>query len=163
MKKTRNLLAAVMGAFLLVSALIYICGDFLLLDMAVLTESSRQTQFVCSTAMILLTVSLLPLSLRLFRFERIHHDLIVNKEKALARWGTVRLVCLGTLLVVNTGLHYAFVEAAYGYLAVVTLLCLPFVTPTMSRCMAETTDDDKEKSQMQNETDEEANDSNSKL
>ena len=45
---------------------------------------------------------------------------------------------MGALLVVNTFLYYAFeMEPSYGYLAVVTLLCMPFVIPTMSRCEEE--------------------------
>ena len=49
-----------------------------------------------------------------------------------------KIVVLGLLLVVNTSLYYAFeLEASYGYLAVITLLCMPFVIPTMSRCEEE--------------------------
>ncbi len=129
---------ALFCAFLLVAAILYICGEFLHADMGVLAGASRQQRFVASTVMILLTISFLPLSLRLFRFSRVHHDLVSRQAPALSLWGTLRMVILGTLLVVNTFLYYAFeLEASYGYLAVVTLLCMPFIIPTMSRCKAE--------------------------
>ena len=138
MKKTRNLLMAIFSGSLLLAAILYILGEFLHVDMGIFAETTRQQRFVCSTVMILLTISLLPLSLRLFKFKRISNDLQQRKAPALARWGTLRLSIMGALLVVNTFLYYAFeLEASYGYLAVVTLLCMPFVIPTMNRCKEE--------------------------
>ena len=138
MKKTRNLLMTIFSGSLLLAAILYILGEFLHVDMGFFAEATRQQRFVCSTVMILLTISLLPLSLRLFKFKRISNDLQQRKAPALARWGTLRLSIMGALLVVNTFLYYAFeFEASYGYLAVVTLLCMPFVIPTMNRCKEE--------------------------
>lgn len=138
MKKTRNLLMALFGSFLLLATLMYILGEFLHIDMGVLAEANREQRFICSTVMILLTIALLPFSLRLFKFKRVSSDLIERKAPALARWGSLRLCIIGTLLVLNTFLYYAFeLEASYGYLAVVTLLCMPFVIPTMGRCEEE--------------------------
>ena len=106
--------------------------------MGIFAETTREQRFICSTVMILLTIALLPLSLRLFKFKRISNDLQERKAPALAKWGTLRLCVMGALLVVNTFLYYAFeMEPSYGYLAVVTLLCMPFVIPTMSRCEEE--------------------------
>lgn len=138
MKKTHNLLMTIFSGSLLLAAILYILGEFLHVDMGIFAEATRQQRFVCSTVMILLTISLLPLSLRLFKFKRISNDLQQRKAPALARWGTLRLSIMGALLVVNTFLYYAFeLEASYGYLAVVTLLCMPFVIPTMNRCKEE--------------------------
>lgn len=138
MKKTQNLLMALFGGFLLLATLLYILGEFLHVDMGVFADATREQRFICSTVMILLTIALLPLSLRLFKFKRINSDLLERKAHALACWGSLRLSVMGLLLVVNTFLYYAFeLEASYGYLAVVTLLCMPFVIPIMSRCEEE--------------------------
>lgn len=138
MKKTRNLLMTIFSGALLLATLLYILGEFLNVDMGIFAETTREQRFICSTVMILLTIALLPLSLRLFKFKRISNDLQERKAPALAKWGTLRLCVMGALLVVNTFLYYAFeMEPSYGYLAVVTLLCLPFVIPTMSRCEEE--------------------------
>lgn len=126
---------AIFSGALLLATLLYILGEFLDVEMGIFAKATRGQRFVCSTVMILLTISLLPLSLRLFRFKPISNDLQQRKEQALACWGTLRLCVLGALLVLNTFLYYAFeLEASYGYLAVVTLLCMPFVIPTLSRC-----------------------------
>ena len=140
MKKTRNILMALFAGFLLTAALLYICGEFLQRDMTLWADATRGQQFVGSTVMILLTIGLLPLSLRLFKFQFVADRLVQRKAPALACWGSVRLVIMGLLLVLNTFFYYAFgFESTYGYLAVVTLLCMPFVFPTMNRCMAEVT------------------------
>ena len=137
-KKTRNLLMMLFSGALLIAALLYVLGEFLHVDMGIFAKADKEQRFICSTVMILLTISLLPLSLRLFKFKRVSDDLQQHQASALARWGTLRLIMLGLLLVTNTFLYYAFeLEASYGYLAVVTLLCMPFVIPTMSRCEAE--------------------------
>lgn len=133
------MLMALFCAILAVNTLLYILGEFVQADMAFMSEASQQTRFLLSTLMILLTICLLPLSLRMFKLKRIQADLLERKEKALTVWGTLRLATMGLLLTINTVLYYALeFESAYGYLALVVLLCMPFVLPTMNRCVAET-------------------------
>ena len=141
MKKVQQKLIALFAAPCVVAATLYILGEFGHVDMAPWADASDQTRFVVSTAMILLTLALIPFALRLFKFKRVNADLLSRKEEALAKWGGLRLFILGTLLVVNTLLYYMLgFEPAFGYLAIVTLLTLPFVLPTMSRCIAETSE-----------------------
>lgn len=154
---------ALFCGMLLVAALLYVGGEFLQLDMSLFAGASKGQRFFSSTLMILLTISLLPLSLRLFKFERIRADLLCRQAPALLRWGTLRLMLMGLLLVVNTFLYYAFeFESAYGYLAVVVLLCMPFVVPTMSRCQAEVSAE-KQPQLTNEENHEEANGCHSQL
>ena len=104
--------------------------------------------------MILLTLGLVPLALYLFKMKRIQISLIANPSAALQKWGIIRILILGSLLVVNTLLYYMYgFEPAFGYLAVMVMLTMPFVLPTMSRCKAET---EEEKEPEQDETAEEA-------
>lgn len=140
MKQTRNILMTIFSLMLLVAAAIYICGDYLEVDMAVLTSyTDKQTGYVVQMVMILLTLSLVPLALRLFKFKQIHASLLVSPATALLKWGIVRIFVLGLLLVANTFLYYIYgFEPSFGYLAVMVLLTMPFVFPTMSRCKAET-------------------------
>lgn len=139
MKRTKNILMTLFWSLLFVAGIIYLIADVLDVDIAFLSNVSQQGRFVVSTTMILLTLALVPTSLRLFRFKRVSADLLSRKEKALCKWGTIRMTTLGMLLIVNTVLYYAFgFEPSFGYLAVVVLLTMPFVFPTMSRCVAET-------------------------
>ena len=149
MKKTRNILVVIYSLMLLAAAAIYICGDYLEVDMAVLTsDTDKQTGYVVQMVMILLTLSLVPLALRLFKFKQIHASLLVSPATALLKWGIVRILVLGLLLVTNTLLYYIYgFEPSFGYLAVMILLTMPFVVPTMSRCKAETEEEKVEEAE----------------
>ena len=149
MKKTRNILVVIYCLMLLAAAAIYICGDYLEVDMAVLTsDTDKQTGYVVQMVMILLTLSLVPLALRLFKFKQIHASLLASPATALLKWGIVRILVLGLLLVTNTLLYYIYgFEPSFGYLAVMILLTMPFVVPTMSRCKAETEEEKVEEAE----------------
>ena len=124
---------------LVVPTLLYVCGEFLHVDMAVLSECAPTWRYAVSTVMILLSLALIPLALRLFKFGKVRRDLAEHGAEALGKWGRIRLLMLGDLLLANTVLYYAFAyEPAFGYLAVVTLLTMPFVYPTKNRCLTET-------------------------
>ena len=86
----------------------------------------------------LLTLGFAFLALRLFKFEKIKNDLVSRKETALKKWGTIRLALLGAPLLIDTLLYYTYMKATFGYLALILVLCLPFVYPSMDRCLSET-------------------------
>ena len=123
----------------IMAATLYVCGDLVGLDMGAFADASPTTVYAVSTVMILLTLALVPLALRLTKMRRVRDDLTSRGAQALAKWGTLRLLVLLSLLVVNTFLYYVFgFEPTFGYLAVIVVLTLPFVYPTMDRCLAET-------------------------
>jgi len=85
-----------------------------------------------------LTICLIPLALRLFKFDRIGKSLAEGKEKSLLRWGTLRMMMICVPLMANTLFYYLFMNVAFGYMAIICLICLIFVNPTMGRCINET-------------------------
>ena len=89
----------------------------------------------------LLTLVSAYFGLLMFKFARIKSDLVNRKSPALKFWGAVRLFLLGTPLLLNTLLYYAYMKATFGYLALILALCLPFVYPSKDRCLSETEDD----------------------
>ena len=112
------------------------------LESGVLTDS-KQTEFLAMTGMELTSLAGAFLGLRLFKFQKIHDALLTQKEPALLRWGMLRLLILEVPMVSNTYLYYMYMNTTFGYLAIILLLCLPFVFPSLSRCIAETTEEDK--------------------
>jgi len=152
MKKVKNILLSVYCLILLLAGVLYVLGDFCEVDMAVLSETSETMMYMVQMVMILLTLGLVPLSLRLFKFGFIHRQLVSLRESALLKWGIVRMSVLGVLLVSNTLLYYMYAyEPAFGYLAVMVLLTMPFILPTMSRCQAETEEEKAEDDRVENE------------
>ena len=130
-----TLLLAVMIGFIV----LYESG---VLESGVLTDS-KQTEFLAMTGMELTSLAGAFLGLRLFKFQKIHDELVTKKEPALLKWGMLRLLILEVPMVSNTYLYYMYMNTTFGYLAIILLLCLPFVFPTQSRCIAETTEEDK--------------------
>ena len=45
---------------------------------------------------------------------------------------------LGVPLVANTDLYYMSMNTAYGYMAIILLIVMPFVYPSKTRCEEET-------------------------
>ncbi len=86
----------------------------------------------------LVTLAMIPLSLYLFKFGHVHAGLLKRKEKALNLWGVLRLLMLLVPMIVNTLLYYMFMQTTYGYMAIILLICLPFVYPSLGRCKADT-------------------------
>lgn len=103
-----------------------------------------QSEFILTSTMELVTLAFAFLSLRLFKFGRIHADLVNRQEKALLKWGYLRLLLIQAPLVINTLLYYLYMKPTFGYLAIILALCLPFVYPSMDRCMAEVSEEQKE-------------------
>ena len=122
-----------------IALVLYVGGEFMDMDIAMLSDVSDNTRFILQTAAILLSLAIVPLSLKLFSLRKVRADLIERKAMALKWWGTLRLLMLGVVLIGNTLLYYMLAyEPTFGYLAIITALVLPFVVPTMRRCEAET-------------------------
>ena len=109
-------------------------------------QASEETRFALSSVFILLTLAVIPASLRLFKVGCIERDLYLNKERALLKWGLLRMTMLGALLLANLLLYYLLgEEPTFGWLSVILLLVQPFIVPTMGRCEAETTEEEEGK------------------
>lgn len=94
-------------------------------------------EYIATVVMELLTIVLIPLALRLFKFRRVKNDFSANAEEALFRWGTVRMGMLADPMIINTLLYYIFMNVAFGYMAIIGLLSMVFIYPSKSRCEQE--------------------------
>jgi hypothetical protein len=68
----------------------------------------------------------------------VREQLVLNPVSSMRRYGILRLLMLGVPLVANTDLYYMSMNTAYGYMAIVLLIVMPFVYPSKSRCEEET-------------------------
>ncbi len=94
-------------------------------------------EYIATMVMELLTIVLIPLALRLFKFRRVQNDFSADSEEALFRWGTVRMGMLAAPMIINTLLYYVFMNVAFGYMAIIGLLSMVFIYPSKSRCEQE--------------------------
>jgi len=116
-----------------------------LFELNVLSEGikadDKQSEFMLVATMELVSLGAAFLGLRLFKFKAIHNDLVTRQERAMWKWGMARLIILEAPMVIDTLLYYIYMNPTFGYLAIILLLCLPFVFPSLNRCLSETTEE----------------------
>lgn len=106
-----------------------------LLPCGIMILDDKSVEFVVATIMELLTICVIPVALKLFRFKRISK--LLTSAEALSKWGTIRLLMLCVPMIVNTVFYYMFMNVAFGYMGIIIFLCLFFVVPTKERCRSE--------------------------
>lgn len=136
MDKVRKRLQAEFWVPIVVCLIIVVLGEFDIFPSGLLNENV-QMEFVLLAAMEIITICTIPLALRLFKSQKVHTQLMEQREKALQKWGVVRLEMLSVPMVVNALLYYLTMHAAFGYLGIILFLCMFFVVPTKERCNAE--------------------------
>ena len=137
MKKTRNILMSLFWGSIVLAVLLAVLFETGLMPKAVWQDYASQ-EVMTRMIMELVTLAMIPLSLYLFKFGHVHADLLKRKEKALNLWGVLRLLMLLVPMIMNTLLYYMFMQTTYGYMAIILLICLPFVYPSLGRCKADT-------------------------
>lgn len=137
MEKTRNILMTCFWWWLSVALVIVALYEGEVLETGMLTEETSM-EFVLTTLMELLSLAAIFVGLRMFKKKRIHDDLTTRQAAALRFWGLVRLCIIGLPLCLNVLFYYLFMNTTFGYMAIIMALCLPFVYPTLNRCLTET-------------------------
>lgn len=135
MRHTQRLL---MGTFLTaigVGLVIVTLFETDILPCGIMISADKSIEFVTAFTMEFLTICIIPVAMRLFRFRRIGRKL--TSAEALKVWGMTRLLMLCVPMVLNTVLYYMFMNVAFGYMGIILFLCLFFIVPTRERCMSE--------------------------
>ena len=138
MKKVKNTLTVLLWTVLALALIVVVLFETDVLMFGYYAGSGEQAEFLLTTMMELLTLAVIPLALKLFKFPRVYADLVSRKAEALRKWGLLRLLMLLVPLLVNTLLYYAYANVAFGYMAIILVIVLPFVYPSMERCQSET-------------------------
>lgn len=140
MKKTQKTLMTVYIAIVVVTLLIVALCETGVFDSGQMAHN-KQAEFIATTIMELVTLGSAFLALRMFKFKAIRQELLALQAPALLKFGLLRLMLLEAPMLLNTLFYYMFMNPTLGYMAIILLLCLPFVYPSMGRCIAETTEE----------------------
>ena len=137
MKKVRSHLLYTFWSFIALSVLIVFVFETDLMPSGVGAEE-KSLDFVLLSVMELVTICLIPLALRLFKFSGVRRRLLTGTEDDRAQhllpWGVARMILLCVPILINTLSYYWFLNVAYGYMSIIGLLCLVFVYPSLQRC-----------------------------
>jgi len=119
-------------------AVFLILVTFVLFETGLLPQglfaADKEMEFVVVSIMELLSICLLPLALRLFKFRFVADDLKARGEQALKKWGILRMDMLCFPMFLNVFLYELFLTPAFGYMAIIFAISLIFVLPTKNRC-----------------------------
>lgn len=144
MIRTQKILMRMFAAFVGVSLLMAALFEIDILPCGILRGIDTSSEFVAATFMELLTLCFIPVALRLFKFQFVAKSLTSTAN--LLRWASLRMLMLCLPMVANTLLYYLYMNVAFGYMAIILMLCLAFVLPTKSRCKQEIKSDAETKS-----------------
>lgn len=85
----------------------------------------ESTEFIVTIVMELLTLVSIPSALRLFKMA----GKKICDATSLSRYSLIRMAMLIVPLWGNTLLYYLFMNATFGYMAIITLIAMVFVYP----------------------------------
>lgn len=123
---------------LLMAVLIVLVCETGAVDLSVVDFSENPTVlFLTECIDQIVSIALIPLALYLFKFKKVHAELMAKKAEALQRWGIIRLQLLLLPLYVNIIVYYITMVPGYAYMAVILLIALVFVFPSKGRCERE--------------------------
>lgn len=137
MKQTKNILTILFWSLLSISAIIVLLFETDIMESGILAAKEGNAEFIITVVFELVTLAVVPLSLKMFQFKFIKKSLITGRENALAKWGMIRIAMLLFLLLLNVILYYLFMNMSFAYMALIALICLPFIYPSMDRCVSE--------------------------
>ncbi len=123
--------------FLIATIVFIVLYETDVFESGILAEN-KQSEFILMSMMELISLGAAFLGLRLFKFKKVHEELVSREEPAMMKWGSIRLLILEVPMLGNTLFYYLFMNTTFGYMAIILLLCLPFVFPTVDRCLSET-------------------------
>lgn len=135
MIETQKILMRTFCAFVAVAAIIIVLFETHILSDGALAGTDASSEFVVLSAMELLTLCVIPVALRLFKFRDVARRLAT--PQGLLRCGMLRLLMLCVPMLINAVLYYLYMSVAFGYMGIILFLCMAFVVPTKGRCEAE--------------------------
>ena len=136
MKQTQRKLMTLLWCCIVVTIGLVALFESGIFEQGVLTEM-KIPEFWTVMLMELITIGLIPLALRLFKFKQVHDELQGQGATALHKWGVARMLMLTVPMFLNALLYELFFNTTFGYLAIILAICLPFIYPTMNRCLTE--------------------------
>ena len=132
MNKTISLLRTVLIANVGVAVVIAALYELDILPSGMFT-GRPQDEFLSTISMELITIVFIPVALRLFKTKDVEKRLEEGNIKAFRKWGLVRILMITVPLVLNTLLYYSFMNTTFGYMALILLICLPFIYPAIRK------------------------------
>lgn len=102
--------------------------------------SMEKFEYIMLTTMEILTIASIPFALKFLKFKFIKrkYDLAEDRIQKYKELALLRMEVLILPMIINIFCYYLFAQPSFGYMAIIELICLCFISPTMPRCERET-------------------------
>jgi len=133
--KLRVIYFLALGSLLAEAALV----EFVLLDTeGGLLVGNGQQEFIAECIAVALTLGGSYLALRMFRFKYVTDKLREDPQSRYLPASLLRMLLLYVPMDINILCYQLFVNASFGWMGAMLLLCWPFIYPTEDRYINET-------------------------
>jgi len=92
-----------------------------------------QEEFLATIVMELVTLVAIPVALRLFKTKNVEQSMEQGDEAAFRKWSVMRILLVTEPLLINTLCYYLFMNTTFGYMALILLICIPFIYPASQK------------------------------
>lgn len=92
-----------------------------------------QEEFLATIVMELVTLVAIPVALRLFKTKNVEQSVEQGDEAAFRKWSVMRILLVTEPLLINTLCYYLFMNTTFGYMALILLICIPFIYPASQK------------------------------
>ncbi len=92
-----------------------------------------QEEFLATIVMELVTLVAIPVALRLFKTKNVEQSVEQGDEAAFRKWSIMRILLVTEPLLINTLCYYLFMNTTFGYMALILLICIPFIYPASQK------------------------------
>lgn len=92
-----------------------------------------QEEFLATIVMELVTLVAIPVALRLFKTKNVEQSVEQGDEAAFRKWSVIRILLVTEPLLINTLCYYLFMNTTFGYMALILLICIPFIYPASQK------------------------------
>ena len=116
---------------------IIVCGENDWFNNVGIMHDNKNSDFIMTSLMEIISICLIPVSLRLFKFKKVRNaiqsDNTENHSSFIA-WALIRLDMVQIPMIVNVILYYMYMNVAFGYMGIILFLASFFIFPTLERC-----------------------------
>ena len=137
MKQAEKILTINYFIVLAFTLVIIVFGENDWLNNVGIMHDDKSSDFIMTSIMEIITICLIPVSLRLFKFKKIRNGILsdtTENHSSFIVWAIVRLGMLQLPMIVNAILYYMYMNVAFGYMGIILFLVSFFIFPTVERC-----------------------------
>ena len=140
MKQVGKILTINYFIILALTLAVIVCGENDWLINVGIMHSNKNSDFLMTSIMEIITICLIPIALRLFKFKKVRNDIVsdnTESHSSFTTWALVRLLMLQLPMLINAILYYIYMNVAFGYMGIILFLASFFIFPTEERCKFE--------------------------